>query len=160
MTKKLRTTIANDLLMFRANQEKLILHYKSLENREMAFLACWAISENFIKVVATEYRRCLLEQSLREWLAYVESGIKKPTNKPETVLDSINLPKKSDFISSLNYYGFDGEAVWVIMDSKGKHRRWRNELAHTGKKFTDISSYNLLYSDIEKTVQHIFSLIE
>ncbi|NOT64520.1 MAG: hypothetical protein HOP06_00470 [Methylotenera sp.] len=160
MTKKLRISTVSELLAFRAIQEKVILHYKSEENREMAFLACWAILEKFIKVIATEYRRCLLEKSLRDWLAYIDSGINKPTKKPETVLDNVNLPKKSEFISSLNNYGFDGEGVWIIMDSEGKHRRRRNELAHTGRKFTDISTYNLLYADVEKMVHQIFSQVK
>ena len=45
------------------------------------------------------------------------------------------------------------------MDSEGRPRR-RNDLANTGRKLSDISSYNLLYADIEKVAHEIYFQIE
>ena len=157
---KLSVKLQKELLEFREAQEKLILYYKSDENREMAYLVCWSILERFVKAVATEYRRTLLQKSLEEWTAYIMEGGRKPSTTPRTSIESITLPKKSEFIESLNNYGFSGKKIWLVMDSGGKHRRHRNELAHTGKKFVNMILYHSLYSDLEKMVNYIFAKID
>lgn len=157
---KLPIKIKKELLEFRATQENLILHYKSVGNKEMSYLVCWSILEKSVKTIAAEYRCCLLKKSLREWLAYLENSTKQPSKKPNIVIDPISLPQKDEFISALNYFGFNGDNTWLVMDSGGKHRRHRNELAHTGKRFVNLSLYNLLFADIRNTVQQIFSHIE
>ena len=97
---------------------------------------------------------------MNEWLAHVENGKPRPSNKPDFSIEVNTLPKKQKFIKALQYYGFNGNAVWAVMDSKGKHRRHRNELAHTGKKFINMLLYEKLYDDLIKTSEMIFSSIE
>lgn len=156
----LTNKVKEDLLEFRRAQDALASHYEKTENREMAYLVRWSILEKFVKVVATEYRLDLLRNSLNEWLAHVENGNPKPSNKPKFSIEVNTLPKKQEFIKALQYYGFNGTDIWAVMDSSGKHRRHRNELAHTGKKFINMLLYNTLYSDLIKTSEMIFALIE
>lgn len=148
--------IRNELEEFRASQEKQLLRYQAEKNNEMAYLVRWSILEKLVKTLATEYRRRILIVSLREWLNHIENGGPKPAKNPNTSVESKVLPKKEEFIACLNYFGLNGQDVWTIMDSKGRHRRHRNELAHTGKKFVNYLLYITLLSDLEKITEKIF----
>jgi hypothetical protein len=157
---KLTNKVKEDLLKFRRAQDALASHYEKTENREMAYLVRWSILERFVKVVATEYRLDLLRNSLNEWLAHIENGKPRPSKNPKFSIEVNTLPEKQEFIKALQYYGFNGTDVWAVMDSRGKHRRHRNELAHTGKKFINMALYYLLYGDLIETSEMIFALIE
>lgn len=157
---KLPLKIRNELREFRSVQEKLIQHYQSENNNEMTYLVRWSILEKLVKTVATEYRRNLLLKSLQDWLAHVKKGDPKPSEIPNTVIELKTLPKRNDFITYLDYYGLNGQGIWKVMDSSGKHRRHRNELAHTGKKFINYFLYRLLSADMEKLTEKVFTKIE
>ena len=92
-----------ELIDFRSDQEKLISQYDLESNLEMAFLVRWSILEKFVKTVTIEYRRCLLHDSLRLWLSYIEKGTAKPKNAPKTALEANVLPKKPEFIAALDH---------------------------------------------------------
>ena len=156
---KLTNKVKEDLLEFRRAQDALASHYEKTGNREMAYLVRWSILEKFVKVLATEYRLDLLRNSLNEWLAHVANGKPRPSKKTDFSIEVNTLPKKQEFIRALQYYGFNGTDVWAVMDSSGKHRRHRNELAHTGKKFINYLLYMMLYGDLIKTSKMIFSLL-
>ena len=94
--------------------------------------------------------------SLREWITHIRRGEPKPSKNPNTAIELKVLPQKKEFIACLNYYGLNGEDVWAVMDSSGKHRRHRNELAHTGKKFVNYALYLMLLSDMEKMTEKVF----
>ena len=133
---KLSVKIRKELRVFHDTQEKLISHYNSEQNYEMAYLVRWSILEKLVKTIAAEYRRDILVKSLQDWLTHLKKDTPKPSKKPNTAIDLITLPHKSEFIASLNYFGLNGDSLWSVMDSNGKHRRHRNELAHTGKKLS------------------------
>lgn len=152
--------IRNELRDFRVSQEKLFLHYQSEQNHEMAYLVRWSILEKIVKTVATEYRRSLLIESLQEWLAHVKKNEPKPKKNPNTAVEFKTLPQKNEFIASLNYYGLNGQDMWLVMDSTGKHRQHRNKLAHTGKKFINYLLYTKLLTDMEKLTNKVFAKIE
>jgi len=157
---RLTNKVKKDLIEFRRTQDALVRHYEKAENREMAYLVSWSILERFVKAVAYEYRRELLRKSLNEWLEHVQKGKPQPSKKPNFLVETNTIPIKKEFIKALQHYGFDGIEIWAIMDSKGKHRRHRNELAHTGKKFINMALYYMLYDDLVKTAEKIFVLIE
>ena len=140
---KIPTNIAQELIKFYSNQEKLIIQYSSENNREMCYLVQWSVLEKFIKTIASEYRRSLLRESLNAWLSYLESSDNRPSKNPQTAIEINTLPNKSEFIASLKHYGFNGDEIWALMDSKGKFRRYRNELAHTGKRFNSLVYYSM-----------------
>ena len=152
--------IISELETFRATQEKQIAHYQSEKNNEMAYLVRWSILEKVVKTVTSEYRRTNLIKSLEGWLSHIKSGTKKPSKNPSTVIELKVLPQKNEFLSALNYYGLIGNDMWTVMDSEGKHRRHRNELAHTGKKFMNFLLYQDLMSDMEKLTNKLFKIIE
>lgn len=151
---QLRDTTRSDLQVFFINQQDLAKGYLIEENREMAYLAIWSILEKFAKTVAKEYRRQELIKSLKEWSAYLADEKSKP-KKPNTVLDSYQLPEEKLFIRCLNYYGYEGEKLWSIMHSKGKYRDWRNDLAHKAVKFKNINNFKTLYNDLEQSIPNL-----
>ena len=157
---KLPAKIRVELKAFRVTQENLIRHYQSDDNHEMAYLVRWSILEKVVKTIATEYRRNILIKSLQEWLAHVKKNEPKPSKNPNTSVELKMLPQKNEFISSLNYYGLNGQDMWLVMDSTGKHRQHRNKLAHTGKKFINYILYTKLLSDMEKLINKVFTQME
>lgn len=157
---KLPRTIINELLEFRESQEKLVQLYQSRENLEMAYLTRWSILEKLVKTVASDFRRKNLIDSLQAWLVYARKGEQRPSKNPNTAIELKTLPQKKEFIDSLNQYGLLGEDVWQIMDSSGRHRRNRNEIAHTGKKFINYLAYMKLMTDMSKIINRVFNKIE
>lgn len=157
---KLSVKVRKELRAFHDTQEKLISHYNSEQNYEMAYLVRWSILEKLVKTIAAEYRRDILVKSLQDWLTHLKKDTPKPSKKPNTAIDLITLPHKSEFIASLNYFGLNGDSLWSVMDSNGRHRRHRNELAHTGKKFINYLLYHSLIADLEQATIKVFSEIE
>jgi len=98
---RLTNKIKKDLLEFRCTQDALARHYEETKNREMAYLVRWSILERFVKVVAAEYTRESLKKSLKEWLEHVENGKPRPSKKPNFSVETNTLPKKREFIKSL-----------------------------------------------------------
>ena len=138
---------------------ELVKFYESVNQLETAYLARWAVLEKFVKAVTAEYRRCMLKHALRQWSAYVNGNLPvHPKERLDTRLKAKHLPEKSEFIAALNYFGFDGAELWGIMgyEGKAKPRGFRNQIAHTGRRFTRVQQYkklsNLLALATRKTV--------
>jgi hypothetical protein len=114
------------------------LHAEVYENNkqyETAYLARWSILEKFVKTVATEYRRDFLRKSLAGWTDYLDGRLKQKPRKPNTILESNSLPQEKEFRVCLNYFGFDAGVVWNLMDSNGRFRKRRNDIAHKATRF-------------------------
>ena len=157
---KLPKLIIQELLEFRESQELLVQHYQNKENLEMAYLTRWSILEKLVKTVASEFRRQSLISSLHAWLAYATKGKQQPSKNPNTAIELKVLPKKGEFIASLNQYGLLGQDVWLVVDSNGRHRRNRNEIAHTGKKFINYLAYMKLMTEMSEIINRVYSKIE
>lgn len=134
---------------------QLVVEYESAGNLEMAYLARWAIIEKLVKVVTSEYRKDSLRKAVAEWMNFLGGeGGKRPSLKLNTTLDLKVLPEKNEFNKALSYFGLDATLIWSVMDSEGKPRRRRNEIAHTGKRFGRDSSYR----DLSKLVQDVVNI--
>ncbi|MGV7235167.1 MAG: hypothetical protein ACQ9ET_02815 [Nitrosomonadaceae bacterium] len=157
---KLPHNVIADLIEFRTAQNELLADYESEKNNEMAFLVRWSILEYFVKAIAAERRRIQLRNSLLAWLSYVDGDAEKPSKNPQTSIEARTLPNKSEFIVSLNDFGFKGNEVWELMDSRGKYRRHRNELAHTGKKFINALNFYFMCVQMDKLINKVFRKIE
>lgn len=148
--------IIQPLHEYHKNQEKLLSYYKEKEVLEMMYLVKWSFLERVIKDIASEYRKMILKAALHEWLLWAEKGVKRPTKEPRFNIFSDSLPQESDFISALNYYGFEAECIWDVMKSTGAHRKYRNELAHTGKRIST-AMFSKLYPDLETITNKILN---
>lgn len=49
----------------------------------------------------------------------------------------------------LSDFGYESEKIWSVMESKGKAREFRNQIAHTGRKFTRQTQYKKLSAQVE-----------
>lgn len=153
---RLPRKLAEEIQEFSHSRLALVHIYEDKQQHETAYLARWAILEKFVKTVVTEYRRELLKHSLIDWLGYVNGQIsKKPSKQPQTRLLVTNLPEKRELINALNFYGYDGAAIWRVMDSEGKPRGFRNQIAHTGRQFTSERQYRKLSELLKKQIEKV-----
>lgn len=149
--------IVHQILDFKKKQEILLLDYKKNGSLEMMYLVQWSILEKLVKVVTSQYRREILKNSLCEWLEYIENNGSRPLKQPNTVLNLKGLPNKDEFKAALYFYDLNADDIWSVMDSEGRHREYRNELAHTGKRFSNNQAFNSLLADLENTIVIAFS---
>ena len=145
-----------ELREFRRTQESLVEDYLSNEQFEMSYVAQWSILEHGVKNIAVEYRKAHLLESLKSWMAYIENGGPKPKAAPKTVIEKISLPQKVEFLAALKHFGIDANVVWSAMDSRGRHRRHRNEIAHTGKRFINHLLYRQLMDDLGNAARALY----
>jgi phosphopantetheinyl transferase (holo-ACP synthase) len=151
---RLPQSVAKEIRRFAKTRVELAAEYERRDQLETAYLARWAILERFVKAVVVEYRRQKLKRVLREWLAYLDGKHStQPREKPDVRLDANHFPERSEFIAALRYFGFDGAAVWKVMDSNGKPRGFRNKIAHTGRKFTKPLQYHKLKKHLESATK-------
>lgn len=154
--KKIPSNTSKELTEFRDKQNSVLREYINEKNYEMSFLVRWAILEKVVKTIARENRRITLVESLNNWLSYIEKGTEKPNKAPQTSIDPKTLPNRQEFHDCLNAFGFNGKEIWNIMDSNGRYRRHRNELAHTGKKFGNHLQYTVMCSNMDKLINKIY----
>lgn len=142
---KLASGLRKELRAFAASRMDLVAFYEGKGQFETAYLARWAVLEKFVKAVVAEYRRDQLKASLFEWLQYVRrKQPRKPARSPETTLEVRHLPERTEFVRALNYYEFDGRRLWSVMGATAKPRGFRNQIAHTGRRFTKELQYRKL----------------
>ena len=87
-------------------------------------------------------------------------GENRPVKAPKTDLEPRSLPQKPEFIAALNQYGLMGDKVWKVMDSKGKFRRHRNEIAHVGKRFVNEVMFHDLCFCLETLIADVYDGIQ
>lgn len=154
--------VQTKLREYRTEQIKVVNDHLSHNSNEMAYLARWSILEHMAKEVASEYRRHKLRISLTEWLNYLNDDGSRPRAAPKTEVELRSIPQKNELLAALEYFGISGDAVWSVMDtdSKGPHRRWRNELANTGKKFSNYLGFLKLFQELEDAIDSAFDQVE
>lgn len=131
----LKPEVVKTLIDFRALQELHAEVYENNKQHETAYLARWSILEKFVKTIAYEYRREMLRKSLTEWTDYLNGKLKQKPRRPNCILAPNNLPEEKEFRACLTRFGFDADAVWGLMDSNGRFRKRRNDIAHKAVRF-------------------------
>lgn len=151
---KLSKKTVTELQHFAKSQMNLVRFYETKGQFETAYLARWAILEKFVRAVDTEYRRVQLRHALAEWFDYLDGKRqRRPTSKLDPNVEAAHLPGRRDFVAALNFFKFDGARLWRVMDSKGKPRGFRNQIAHTGRRFTKERQYRKLSKLLEEQAQ-------
>ena len=159
MTESLTREAQSELRAFAEDQMALVRNYEKHKSFEAAYLARWAIAERFVKTVAAEHREATLRAALWEWTQYLDgTETERPSSKLDTTLESFSLPNKKEFKVSLESYGFDADSIWKVMDSGGQPRRRRNEIAHTGKRFSRVDYYERLAVEVQAVVDIVLRL--
>lgn len=149
----LKPEVVKTLIDFRAVQELLAEVYENNKQHETAYLARWAILEKFVKTIAYEYRREMLRKSLAEWTDYLDGKWdKRPDTTPKCALDAVTLPREKEFFSCLSYFGFNAKEIWALMDSKGRFRIRRNDIAHKAIRFGSKKKYEEMKTHMIKLI--------
>jgi hypothetical protein len=153
---ELPVEVRSRLVGFRDTQQKLLSHYESAKQYEMCYVVQWSILEHAVKEIAIEYRKVNAIENLTAWVEHFTAGAIRPKSVPNTTIEKFGLPQKNEFIAALEQFGLDADTVWIVMDSRGKHRRHRNEIAHTGKRFVNHLLYLSLIEDLVKAERAIY----
>jgi len=154
----LKPEIIRSLTEFRDQQLGLAESYEAKQQCETAFIAYWSILENFVKTIASEYRKEVLRQSLNEWNKYLEGKTAKhPKPPPTSKLSAFNLPPKPEFHKCLRSFGFNSNQLWNVMDSEGECRKKRNRIAHSAEEFSAPEKYFDLKAPMIELVSSIYA---
>ncbi|MGW7676370.1 hypothetical protein [Shewanella sp. S23-S33] len=114
-------------------------YYENKGSYEMSYVALWTILEHIMKPIASIGVKKKLESELLEWVNHVQNPTpgKQPkeiknfkTEYTETSIPPMTLIKEA--IGEL-------PKLKLLMDSQGKYRRKRNEIAHRAEKLSETS---------------------
>ena len=131
-------SLYEQLIALETKYVALSLTYEKGSSFEMAFLSLWSILEQIMKLVASVSAKRKLEASLLEWTIYVQnpSSGKKPKEIKNFQLEydsSSSIP----MISQIEDVIGNVPKLKELMDSNGKYRRKRNDIAHRAEKLSD-----------------------
>ena len=108
MTTTLPIIIQSELFELRATQEKLILYYKSSENREIAFLACWSILENR----TIDSRVNDLDELCKDWVFFRAQIFKYCDSGDEEAAEKSRKSFKQIYVWLCDYNEADVSNTW------------------------------------------------
>ena len=126
--------------------------YENNRSFEMAFISIWSIAEHIMKPIASISMKNKLQNSLNEWVKYIENPETK--NKPKEFksfqfeYSSTSIPSIAQIESAVGPM----PKLTTLMDSKGKYRKKRNGIAHRAEKISET-----VYGDYKKAVLEALS---
>lgn len=133
--------ICSDFSNIYSKQQLVANQFEQQANYPMAYLAHWAIVEDFAKSLAPLCRRADLENAIKQWSSYLLGEIK---TKPKTIsIGRFELPKeKSKSIPSegvlLNVLDKKiTPSIFILLDTDGKYRKRRNKIAHFAENVSE-----------------------
>ncbi|EGR1564746.1 MULTISPECIES: hypothetical protein [Vibrio] len=122
-------------------------YYEHKGSYEMSYVALWTVLEHIMKPIASIGVKKKLESELLEWVNHIQ----KPTpGKQPKEIKNFKTEYKATSIPPMTLIE---EAIGelpklrVLMDSKGKYRRKRNDIAHRAEKLSEAS-----YLDYKESV--------
>lgn len=118
-------------------QRKLQAVHEQSQSFGLAYLALWAILEDFATRLGPMCQRVELKRSLQEWLAFLNEEILQTPKK--IALVKFDFPKEAavkipanDLLqvllkieSAINFY--------ELLDTQARYRKRRNSIAHSGE---------------------------
>lgn len=140
MSKVLTVADFDDLLLhFQQKHEKqfnLIQKHELAGNHGLAYLAAWALLEDFAKRIGPFGQRLRLMNEMLDWAAYLEG---KAADRPRDITaNKFQLAKSmtgvipSDELMKLVIAPKNAPQFYELMDSAQKYRIRRNTIAHSG----------------------------
>ena len=126
-----------EFLRRRDVQLALCAKHESDENYGLAYLALWAVGENFAKNLGHTWQRVQLKAELGRWLDYLNGAL--PT-RPSDILGSTFKQAASIDVSLPNVKLLKlalplqfAPQFYEVLDSDKKYRKRRNTVAHSGE---------------------------
>jgi len=124
-----------------SKQQLVANKFEQQTNYPMAYLAYWAIMEDFAKSLAPLCLRADLEKAIKQWSSYFLGEIK---DKPKAISSGrFELPKeKSKSIPSedvlLNVLDKETTpSIFILLNTDGKYRKRRNRIAHFAENVSE-----------------------
>lgn len=154
--------ISSKLLELELEHFALSEHYEKSSSYEMSYVALWTILEHIMKPIASIGMRKKLETSLHEWIGHIENPI--PGIQPKDIKNfkieytSISIPSVSLIEEAIG----DVPKLKLLMDSNGKYRRKRNNIAHRAEKLSETAygGYKSAVLDAIAEIKSILSQLE
>jgi hypothetical protein len=136
--------------LIKLEKEHLVLSasYEENESYEMSFVALWTVLEHIMKPIASIGMQKELQSKLHEWSKHLEHP--EVGRKPKEIR-SFNTEYISTSIPSVSLIEVAiGEVPKLkkLMDSNGKYRKKRNNIAHRAEKLSQKT-----FTDYKMTVQ-------
>lgn len=117
-------------------QFNLLQKHELAGNHSLAYLAAWALLEDFAKRIGPFGQRSRLMNEMLNWVAYLEG---KAAERPHDITaNKFQLAKSmtgvipSDELMKLVVTPNKAPQFYELMDSKEKYRVRRNTIAHSG----------------------------
>lgn len=106
----------------------------------MAYLACWAVIEDFAKRLGAIRHHIQLQASLAEWLHYLEAGRAAGKKAPKKIPEgNFDLPAEQTKVIPQNQILQSvlpeerAPVFYELLDAEKKYRKRRNKIAHSGE---------------------------
>jgi hypothetical protein len=121
----------------RDKQLMLMAAHESTSNYGMAYLALWAVLENFAKHLGPAAQRKELKEALTDWLSYLNDN---RANKPKEIgsgkfdipkAEKMNIPAEASLQKLFPLTS--GPIFYLALAPKKKYRIRRNDIAHKGE---------------------------
>lgn len=142
--------------------------HEGAESWAMAYLARWAVIEDFAKRLGAIRQHIQLQESLAEWLHYLEAGRAAGNKAPKKIPQgSFDLPAdKTKVIPQNNIlHAFLPEVtapvLYELLDADKKYRKRRNKIAHSGEGVSESvyqefkTKYELAVTEIEVWLKQV-----
>jgi hypothetical protein len=140
--------ILEELIKLEKEHLALSATYEENESYEMSFVALWTVLEQIMKPIASIGMQKELRRKLHEWLKHLEHP--EVGRKPKEIR-SFNTEYSSTTIPTISLIELAiGEVPKLkkLMDSNGKYRKKRNNIAHRAEKLSQKT-----FTDYKMTVQ-------
>ncbi|MER0170663.1 MAG: hypothetical protein DU489_08680 [Nitrosomonas sp.] len=134
--------ILEELIELEEINIKLSTEYEEKQSYEMAFIAIWSILERIMKSIASVEIRKRLRLNIDDWVKYLNDPEK--VEKPDEIRNfateytSHAIPHISLIEAAIG----DVPELKELMNTKGKYRKKRNDIAHRADKMS-----KAVYSD-------------
>ena len=119
--------------------------YEKNKNYQMAYIAYWAILEDFVKRLGPICMQIALKKELQEWLGYIQNkSLKKP--KPITQR-TFDIPKEklntipSETLLLHVLIKDDVPNIFKVLNPGEKFRKRRNSIAHSAENISEKTYY-------------------
>ena len=148
--------IYNQSVELRKEQEELASDYEEKSSYEMAYLSRWYVLEKILKLLDAERRKKQLYREICEWKEYLENSC---SNQPKPITNYLFNLKEAKTIPDVekikDYLDCELRIIKEIMNTQGRWRRRRNDIAHRAVSFGRKETYEEYRNKIKEGISEI-----
>ena len=161
------TTKQKDLLLeYREKMEAKCRVFEARESYEMAFIALWAVPENFLKQVELWSRQKKQHALMKEWAEYLDNTGeadatgRKPPEDSNIGTISTKLPRGlPDYTRVLRKEYASCTSVLKLVGTGEKYRRKRNAIFHSADSLSKDKYFNDYKIMLEAAIEELYALM-